>query len=132
MTETRITPIDYVRSTEPSLKTAVTVVIPCFNESAGIEFLANRLREISDQYRDQHEFFFILVDDGSSDTGPDVAKRLAEERDYCVLLGFRRNFGKPTRLSARRPLSVRLCPHSVAQKPRLARYGHGPVAGLLP
>ena len=93
MTETRITPIDYVPSTEPSLKTAVTVVIPCFNESAGIEFLANRLREISDQYRDQHEFFFILVDDGSSDNTWELLGEQFSEWSNTELLRHAQNKG---------------------------------------
>ncbi|QLC22587.1 glycosyltransferase family 2 protein [Parasphingopyxis sp. CP4] len=76
----------------------VSIVVPFFNEEETIETLCDRIATSLDA--EQVSFEIILVDDGSSDAGPDVAKRLAEERPYCVLLGFRRNFGKAAALSA--------------------------------
>ena len=76
----------------------VSLVVPFFNEEETIETLCDRIAASLEA--EQVSFEIILVDDGSSDAGAEIAARLAAERPYCVLLGFRRNFGKAAALSA--------------------------------
>lgn len=45
---------------------AISVVIPCFNESSGVENLASVLKELMVEYSN-YSFEFVLVDDGSTD-----------------------------------------------------------------
>ena len=46
---------------------SLSVVVPCFNEDAGIEQLSNKLSELKQDYGNLMHFEFIFVDDGSTD-----------------------------------------------------------------
>ena len=58
-----------------SLRRAVSVVIPCYNEEMNIEPLVQKLRDFYGEYI--HEI--IPVDDNSRDSTRDIIQRLAEE-----------------------------------------------------
>jgi polysaccharide deacetylase family protein (PEP-CTERM system associated) len=47
--------------------TAVSVVVPCFNEQASLPYLANTLRRLVRELGDRYRFSFVLVDDASTD-----------------------------------------------------------------
>ena len=60
-----------IKPTPPSLLLAgyikLTVVVPCFNEEAGLDQLANRLRELRIHFSKRMDLEVIFVDDGSTD-----------------------------------------------------------------
>lgn len=61
--------------THESLRSAVSVVIPCHNEEMNVETLVLRLKNLFDDY--MHEI--ILVDDNSTDRTQAVIERLAAQ-----------------------------------------------------
>jgi len=82
----------------PSVRPAVSVVIPLFNEAPNLEDLHRELTAALESLGRPYEV--ILVDDGSTD---DSLKRLAaiEARDRRVrVLALRRNFGQTAAFSA--------------------------------
>jgi polysaccharide deacetylase family protein (PEP-CTERM system associated) len=48
-------------------RTAVSVVVPCFNEQESLPYLANTLRSVVGQLGDRYDFSFVFVDDCSND-----------------------------------------------------------------
>lgn len=54
------------RSSSEAL-TCVSVVVPCFNESEAVPYLKQNLLVLVEQGKEDYEFQFILVDDGSND-----------------------------------------------------------------
>lgn len=76
----------------------ISVIVPFFNEDATIETLHDRICAALEPIGVRFEIIFI--DDGSSDGGNAVAARLAETHPHCILVSFRRNFGKAAALSA--------------------------------
>jgi dolichol-phosphate mannosyltransferase len=52
--------------TDKYSKKTLSVIIPCFNEQAGLEQLDSRLKEFENTFAEPHELIF--VDDGSSDS----------------------------------------------------------------
>lgn len=76
----------------------LSIVIPCFNESANIEELHRRLDAISADIPGEVEF--VLVDDGSRDDTLDKLKALSTSDPRVRVLGLSRNFGHQAALSA--------------------------------
>ena len=80
----------------------VSIIVPCFNESAVIEATWKRLSEVmsSDAKGKCYEYELIFIDDGSSD---DTLEKLkcAAHQDPCVrYISFSRNFGKESAMLA--------------------------------
>lgn len=84
------------RPAEPAPE--VSVVIPIFNEEASIvplqEALHAQLARIGRSYE------VLYVDDGSTDSSPEVLRRLTEQYPEVRALRFRRNFGQTAALQA--------------------------------
>jgi polyisoprenyl-phosphate glycosyltransferase len=78
----------------------VSVVIPVLNEAECLPRLYQELSSVCASLRDDYEFEFILVDDGSTDATERVLSglRRADERVRYLLLS--RNFGHQSALSA--------------------------------
>lgn len=78
------------------MKSLISVVVPCHNESLGIrhlyEALCNSLVDNS--------FELIFVDDGSKDDTLGVICSLAEEDDRVKFISFSRNFGHQKAIKA--------------------------------
>ncbi len=53
----------------------VTVVVPCYNESESLHFLANTLRGV-EATLDAYDLRFVFVDDGSADGTPELLEKL--------------------------------------------------------
>ncbi|NVK86243.1 MAG: glycosyltransferase family 2 protein [Cytophagia bacterium] len=79
-------------------KPEVSIVIPLYNEEAVFAELIKRLNNLIDSFHKKIEV--ILVDDGSSDSTPQLMRELAlkNERFQSVILS--RNFGHQIALSA--------------------------------
>jgi dolichol-phosphate mannosyltransferase len=69
------------------------VVVPCFNEAAGLPALARTLQSVQAQWASRFQFHFILVDDGSTDGTWDLLNQLFQSWANCTLIRHPRNRG---------------------------------------
>ena len=69
----------------------ISVVVPMYNESVGVQTLYDRLRAAAESWGDAYEFDF--VDDGSQDNTFELCQKLAESDEKVKVIGFTRNFG---------------------------------------
>ncbi|WP_354504716.1 glycosyltransferase family 2 protein [Limibacillus sp. MBR-115] len=77
---------------------SISIVIPFMDEEGSLEALIVAIKAALLDYDFNYEI--LLVDDGSRDRGPEIAKRLAEEEAQVRLIRFTRNFGKAAALMA--------------------------------
>ena len=75
----------------------ISVVVPCFNEAAGLAEFHARLAAVMDGAG--VDWTVLYVDDGSADATRAVAERLAADTRVAVL-GLSRNFGKEAATTA--------------------------------
>lgn len=80
------------------MATAVSFVIPFFNEEATLARLCDQI--FSGLSASGVPFEIIFVNDGSTDMGAIVAQKLVQSRPNVHLINFRTNFGKAAALSA--------------------------------
>ncbi len=76
----------------------LSVVIPAYNEEAGIQTTIDTIDAVLNQNGIQNELIFI--DDGSSDRTWEIISANAQERDNIVAVKFSRNFGKEAAIFA--------------------------------
>jgi glycosyltransferase involved in cell wall biosynthesis len=76
----------------------VSIVIPAYNEEAGIERTVKEIRAILQQCEVDHEI--IVVDDGSRDGTYEKVRRMSEEGGNIRGIRFSRNFGKEAAILA--------------------------------
>ncbi|MER7001454.1 glycosyltransferase family 2 protein [Dactylosporangium sp. NPDC000555] len=86
------------RSTRKSGEMLLSVIVPCFNETATLERLHTRVSAEAAATGEEYEV--IYIDDGSSDDTLSVMRRLAESDDRVRYASFSRNFGKESALLA--------------------------------
>lgn len=70
----------------------VSIVVPVFNESAGIEQFFSRLQ--ASLNATSHRYEIWLVDDGSTDGSPQILQRLAGANLHCGVVLLARNVGQ--------------------------------------
>ena len=79
-------------------KIIYSIVVPLFNEDLVIMESYNRLKNVMDKTREEHEIIF--VNDGSVDSTRKKVELICEE-DYRVrLVNFSRNFGHQAAITA--------------------------------
>ncbi len=78
----------------------VCLVVPVFNEAAGLPVAVPRILDAACQAAPTAEVVLIAVDDGSSDTSAQCLLQLTEQYPQLRVLGFTRNFGKEAALQA--------------------------------
>lgn len=77
----------------------IDLVVPCYNEEAGLEHFVLETNKVINTLPDYH-FRYILVNDGSKDKTYLVMKNLAKEFDNVKYISFSRNFGKEAAMYA--------------------------------
>jgi len=76
----------------------LTVVIPVYNEEAGLLTMHQRLGSVLDQLGCTTEV--VYIDDGSRDNSAALLRQIAAQDPRVLVLGLSRNFGKETAVSA--------------------------------
>jgi dolichol-phosphate mannosyltransferase len=69
----------------------VTVIVPCYNEEAGLPFLLERLRKM--RAHGAEDWSFLFVDDGSSDRTFSALLRAAQEEAWIEVVRHPENLG---------------------------------------
>jgi polyisoprenyl-phosphate glycosyltransferase len=80
----------------------LSIVVPVYNEAAGLAALHARLGELAKKLRDRYRLVceVVYVDDGSSDGTLDIARGLAADALDVQVVSLSRNFGKEAALMA--------------------------------
>src|ERR1700738_1200108 len=80
----------------------LSIVVPLYNEAAGLAFLHQRLGELARTLRQRHGVTceVVYVDDGSADTTLSIARGLAADALDVQVVSLSRNFGKEAALMA--------------------------------
>jgi glycosyltransferase involved in cell wall biosynthesis len=74
-------------------RTAVTVVIPCFNEELILPYLANTLRSVLTELAPYYDLTFLFVDDASTDGTWAALQQIFGDRPECRLVRHEQNRG---------------------------------------
>jgi polysaccharide deacetylase family protein (PEP-CTERM system associated) len=82
-----------VPTEEKKEPTAVTVVVPCYNEQQALPYLANTLRSVVATWQDQYRFSFVFVDDRSSDGTWATLAAVFGADPRCSFIRHDRNLG---------------------------------------
>lgn len=77
----------------------ISIVIPCYNEEASINFFYDEIDKISKEMSKQN-FEFIFIDDGSIDKTLDILKQLHNKDKRVRYISLSRNFGKEAAMLA--------------------------------
>jgi polyisoprenyl-phosphate glycosyltransferase len=80
----------------------LSIVVPLYNEAAGLAFLHERLGGLASKLRQRYGLAceVIYVDDGSADATLSIARGLAADRLDIQVVSLSRNFGKEAALMA--------------------------------
>jgi len=83
-------------------RSLITVLIPVFNETEGLDSLMQRLRPVLDAQADRHGLTWriLFIDDGSSDETRARLRSLHASDERIAALVFSRNFGKEIAIAA--------------------------------
>lgn len=76
----------------------LSVIAPCYNESAGLSEFHRRVKAVGESIGKAYEI--VLVNDGSRDSTWDVMSKLAHEHPEIVAVNLARNFGQEKALAA--------------------------------
>lgn len=77
----------------------VSIIVPCFNEEASLNFLYSRLKNIMDESH-HYAWEVVMINDGSRDATLDIMKSLHEKDSRICYLSLSRNFGKENAMLA--------------------------------
>lgn len=81
------------------MKKLISLIIPCYNESEGLDILCPALCEVAEQMQ-EYCFEILLIDDGSQDDTLQKMKQVAERDSRFRYISFSRNFGKEAAMYA--------------------------------
>lgn len=76
----------------------ISIVLPVFNEEAGIQATIDTLLNYIEQQEEKYELIF--VDDGSRDKSVAIIKKALAQNDHIKLVEFSRNFGHQLAITA--------------------------------
>lgn len=76
----------------------LSLIIPFYNEEENITEAYHRIKKVVSQLDRSYELIFI--DDGSTDGGFEILKKVAERDSHLRIIRFTRNFGQTAAMSA--------------------------------
>lgn len=76
-----------------TVRTPVTVVIPCYNEELILPYLDNTLTSVRESLADRYDLRFLFVDDGSSDGTAAALAHIFGGQEGCRVLVLPHNVG---------------------------------------
>ena len=79
-------------------KTAISVVVPCFNEQEVLPLFLEKTTEVLLKMGRSYELLFI--DDGSKDSTLNLLKEASDKDEHIRYISFSRNFGKEAAMYA--------------------------------
>jgi polysaccharide deacetylase family protein (PEP-CTERM system associated) len=85
--------LDVSRAETVATPTAVSVVVPCYNETQSLRYLSKTLGSVAETFRHRYTFTFLFVDDCSTDDTWVLMKELFGARPEFILLRHERNQG---------------------------------------
>jgi glycosyltransferase involved in cell wall biosynthesis len=95
-------PLGYLSAPAESIKAedrlVLSVVIPCFNEEQALRKTHHRVVACLKEF--QPSFEVIYVDDGSTDSTPDILRELQARDERVRVVRFSRNFGHQVAITA--------------------------------
>ncbi len=80
------------------MRKSVCIVIPAYNEEGNLVALASAVEE--EMAALPYDYQLLFVDDGSTDSTPDLLRRLCDHKSHIRYLRFARNFGHQAALKA--------------------------------
>ena len=86
-------PFEVAQSKIQNLKSKISIVIPCYNEAPTLPYLANTLRSLEANLREDYEPEFIFVDDASKDKTFDKLQELFGKRENFKIIRHETNQG---------------------------------------
>ncbi len=87
-------PVMMVTHPDPEkVLTAVTVVVPCYNEEQSLPYLANTLRSVVSEWINRYHLDFVFVDDGSTDNTWQTLHTVFGAMPGCTMLRHATNRG---------------------------------------
>lgn len=81
-------------------KDFISVVVPCYNEELSLPFFYDEIIKIAFDMKDEADFEFIFVNDGSSDGTLEKLRGLRRRDERVRYISFSRNFGKEAAMYA--------------------------------
>lgn len=81
-------------------KHKITTVVPCYNEEAVIELFYQEICRVAEEMKEDAEFEFLFVNDGSKDQTLAKMRQLRSQDKRVKFLSFSRNFGKEAAMYA--------------------------------
>ncbi len=69
----------------------ISIIIPTYNEEDNLPVLYERLKNVAE--KSEHDFEFIFIDDGSTDSSFTILKDLTAKDPRVKIIRFSRNFG---------------------------------------
>jgi glycosyltransferase involved in cell wall biosynthesis len=85
----------------------IGLIIPCFNEEEMINKLYSETEKVISKIP-SFEFFYIFIDDGSSDQTLSLIKEKAQSNNRVKYISFSKNFGKESAMLAGLKASLKL------------------------
>ena len=79
----------------------MSLVVPCYNEEEAIPIFYREALKVIEQLKDEFEFEFCFVDDGSKDGTLQCFKDLRAKDERVHYVSFSRNFGKESDIICR-------------------------------
>jgi dolichol-phosphate mannosyltransferase len=82
-----------VKASTPEQRARVCIVIPVCNEEGSFAILSEKLKELHRTLERQYQLEYCIVDDGSTDRTPLLARSVAPSSSKCTVLSHVRNLG---------------------------------------
>jgi len=86
------------RGSSTDIRLLLSVVVPCFNEEQALQVTSTQLLTVAS--RTSLRFEIIYVDDGSTDSTPEILRELARQDERVRVVRFSRNFGHQMAITA--------------------------------